>query len=99
MTSPPAPGPTPRRWIEQHAGPLLVLLARLPRVVPFLVVLALLVTGLLVGGPVGGLLLLVLTSLLAVLVVLAWPALPPQGRVVRVAVTALLGARALSFFL
>ncbi len=91
--------PSLRRRIELQAGPLLVLLARLPKVVPFLLVLALLLSGLLLGGLVGGVLLLLLSALLALLVVVAWPALPPQGRVVRVAVTALVAVRAVSFVL
>ncbi len=89
--------PSLRRRIELRAGPLLVLLARLPRVVPFLLVFALLLGGLLLGGVAGGVLLLVLAVLLALLVVVAWPALPPQGRVVRVAVTALVTVRAAAF--
>lgn len=105
LTPPPAPsgpppGPVPswRRRLELRLGPALVLLARLPRVVPFLLVLALLVGGLLLGGPVGGALLLVLTALLALLLLLAWPALPAQGRLLRSAVTVLLGVRALAAF-
>ena len=39
-----------RRRVELQAGPLVVLMAKLPRVVPFLVVLALLVAGLLIQG-------------------------------------------------
>ena len=89
--------PSPRRRVELAAGPLVVLLARLPRIVPFLVVLVLLVAGLLVGSVVGGLLLLVLAALLAVLLVLGWPALEPSARVLRCAVLALLVARALAF--
>lgn len=91
--------PSLRRRIELQAGPLLVLLARLPRVVPFLLVLGLLLSGLLLRGVAGGVLLLALTALLGLLVIVAWPALPPQGRVVRVAVTALVAVRALAFLL
>ena len=46
-----------RRRVELQAGPLVVLMAKLPRVVPFLVVLGLLVAGLLIGGGTGAILL------------------------------------------
>jgi hypothetical protein len=82
--------PTPfRRRVELTAGPMLVMLARLPRVVPFLVVLGLLVGGLLLSGPVGAALLALLALLLGLLLFLAWPALPQQARLVRLAVVLL----------
>lgn len=86
-----------RRRVELTAGPLVVLMARLPRVVPFLLVLALVIGGLLTQGVVGAVLLGVLALLLAVLLLLAWPRLDPAARLLRVAVIALLVVRAVSF--
>jgi hypothetical protein len=86
-----------RRRVELRAGPVLVLLGRLPKIVPFALVLALLVAGLLVQGMVGALLLGVLTLLLAVLLFLAWPALQPQPRALRLLIVVLLAVRAITF--
>lgn len=86
-----------RRRVELTAGPLVVLLSRLPRIVPFLLVLVLAVAGLLTGGPVGAVLLLVLAALLGVLLYLAWPALPPQARTVRLVMVVLVVGRAVLF--
>lgn len=91
--------PSFRRRVETAAGPLVVVLARLPRIVPFLVVMALLLAGLFLQGVVGALLLLALTAGLAVLLALAWPALEPGARLLRLAVVALIGVRALSFLI
>jgi hypothetical protein len=88
-----------RRRVEQQAGPLVILLARLPRIVPFLLVAGLLVAGLLAKGAVGALLLLVLAALLGLLLLLSWPALNAQARVLRLAVVALVVVWALSFLL
>lgn len=86
-----------RRRVELRAGPLVVLLSRLPKVVPFLVVLGLLVAGLLAQGAAGALLLGVLTLLLAVLLYLAWPALHPQPRMLRLLIVVLVAVRAITF--
>jgi hypothetical protein len=88
-----------RRRMETRTGPLVVMLGRLPRFVPFLVVLGLLVGGLLAKGTLGAVLLGVLAALMAMLLVHAWPALQPQARVLRVGVTALVAVRALTFVL
>lgn len=76
----------------------MVLLNRLPRFVPFLVVAALLVSGLVVKGVLGAVLLLVLATLLGSLLALSWPALQPGPRLLRVAVVGLVAVRAVSFF-
>ena len=91
--------PSLRRTVELKAGPLVVLLARLPRIVPFLVIAALLVGGLVVQGVVGAVLLGALALLLVTLLFLSWPALHTQARVLRVAVVLLLTARAVFFLL
>lgn len=88
-----------RRRVELKAGPLVVLLARLPRIVPFAVVLGLLVAGLLVEGTGGAALLAILALLLAVLLFLAWPALQQQARFLRVLIVVLVLARAVTFVL
>lgn len=83
-----------RRRVELTAGPAVVLVSRLPRFVPFLVVLGLLVGGLLLSGPLSAALLLLLALVMAALLFLAWPALPQQGRVLRAAVVVLVTADA-----
>lgn len=86
-----------RRRVELRAGPVLVLLGRLPKIVPFAIVLALLVAGLVVEGLAGALLLSVLALLLALLLFLAWPALQPQARGLRLLIVLLVAARAVTF--
>lgn len=87
-----------RRSFERRIGPLIVLASRLPRAVPFLVVAALLIGGLLAQGAVGGVLLLVLAALLGALLYLSWPALQPGPQLLRLAVVALCAGRAVTFF-
>ena len=83
-----------RASVDRASLPLLLRLTRLPRAVPFLVLLAALVTGLMVGGAVG----MVLTGLVVLvvgwLVYLGWPRLSTSMRLGRLAV--LLVAVALS---
>ena len=88
---------TLRRRVELRAGPLVIMLARLPRAVPFLLVLGLLVAGLLARGAAGGVLLLVLALLLGVLLLLSWPALDPRPRALRSTVVLLVVLRGLLF--
>ena len=88
---------TPRRQLEVKLGPVIVLLARLPRIVPFLVVLGLLLGGLLLQGIAGAVLLMLLAGLLGLLVYLAWPALPAQSRVIRLIVVLVFVGKAISF--
>ncbi len=78
-----------RRAVELRSGPLLVIMARRP-VGPGLVVGVLLLAGLLLHGPAGALLLMVLAALVAWLTYVAWPALTAPARVPRLAVLALL---------
>lgn len=79
-----------RRSVERRAGPFLVLLARAPRWVPFLVVLACVVGGLTLHGPVAAVLLGVVLLLLALQLYFAWPALVPPQRALRTVVLVLL---------
>jgi hypothetical protein len=60
--------------------------ARLPRAVPFLVLLALLVLGVVLGGPVGAVLVGLVALVVAWLLALAWPALTGVERLGRLAV-------------
>lgn len=83
-----------RRRVELRAGPALVLASRLPKVVPFLVVGGLLLAGLMTTGGVSAALLLLLAALLGTLLFLAWPALPQQGRLLRLTVVAMVAATA-----
>ncbi len=88
-SSPSAPTPPTsglRAAVERASHPLLVRIAALPRAVPFVALLALLVVGVFVGGVVG----VVCTALVAVFVVwlmyLSWPRLTTVERLGRVAV-------------
>jgi hypothetical protein len=61
-------------------------LTRLPRAVPFLVVLGLLVGGIFIGGAVGAVLLAVVVLVVAWLLYLGWPRLTTSERLGRTAV-------------
>lgn len=87
-----------RRNVERKAGPVIVVLARLPKIVPFLIVMGLLVPGLLIQGTAGAVLLGALSLLLAVLLFLAWPALQPPARALRLLVVVAVAVQA-AFFL
>jgi hypothetical protein len=76
---------------------LVVLLSRVPRAVPFLVIAGLLVAGLMLQGVGGAVLLLLLALVLGSLLALSWPALHTGPRALRLAVVALVVVRALSF--
>ncbi len=80
-----------RASIEQASSPLLQRLAALPKLVPFLVVLALVVGGFLVEGW-GWVLLLVVALLLTWFLYIAWPTLSAPGRMLRGAVIAIMVA-------
>lgn len=86
MSQTPAPTSGPRTVIERASLPLLLRLSKLPRAVPFAVLLAALVVSVFVGGVVG----VVLTGLVAVfvgwLLYLGWPRLGAGERIGRVAV-------------
>ena len=89
---------TARRTLELRSGPLLVLLGRAPKAVPFLLVAALLVGGLSLHSAVGGLLLLVLAAFAGWVTYLAWPVLRPPARALRVLVLLLLVGAAVARF-
>ncbi len=104
LPSPPgAPGALPyprsvpntlRQSVERASLPLLSRLSALPRPVPFAAMLALLVVGALVGGPVGFVLMGVATLFVAWLLYLSWPRLTATERLMRCAVVLLAAALA-----
>jgi len=61
-------------------------LSRLPRLVPFLIMLALLVGGVLIGGPGGFVLMALAVIFVAWVLYLSWPALSSSERIMRLAV-------------
>jgi hypothetical protein len=73
---------------------LLVVLARIPRPLLLLMMLAVVVAGLALPGWAGACLLLALAALLAWLLALSWPVLAPSARLPRVLTIALLVAYA-----
>ena len=72
--------------MEHASGPILVRLSSLPRAVPFVVMLALIVAGLWVQGPLGFILIMAGVLFLVWLLYLAWPALARSERLMRLAV-------------
>ena len=76
----------PRSAIERASAPVLLAISRLPRLVPFVVMLVLLVTGVLVGGPVGVVLTGIVALVVAWLLYLGWPRLTGTERLMRLAV-------------
>jgi hypothetical protein len=78
-----------RTSIERVSAPTLVRLGRLPRMVPFVIMLALIVVGLLIHGPAGFALITLGVLFLVWLLYLAWPALAPVERLMRLAVVVL----------
>jgi hypothetical protein len=77
-----------RASVERASLPVLTRLSRLPRVIPFLVVLALLVGGILIPGW-GWVLTALVTLFLAWMLFLGWPRLTGVERLMRAAVVLL----------
>jgi hypothetical protein len=75
--------------VERVTTPALLRLSRLPRLVPFVVMLALIVAGLFVSGVVGFVLILLGVLFLGWLLYLGWPRLTMAERVMRMAVIVL----------
>ncbi|HEY5471967.1 MAG TPA: DUF6703 family protein, partial [Candidatus Limnocylindrales bacterium] len=69
-------------------------LSRLPRLVPFLILLALLVAGVLIGGKVGFVLMGLAAIFVAWVLYLSWPRLSGSERIMRLAVLLLAVAMA-----
>jgi hypothetical protein len=83
-----------RSRVEHAAYPLLDRLNRLPRLVPFLTALALLVIGILLPRW-GFLATAVVAAIVGFLVYYTWPRLAPPERLLRLAVLALIAAVAI----
>lgn len=90
MTHSTSPGPPGgmRSAVERASRPVLLRLTALPRAVPFLTLLALLVVGLLVGGGVGAGATALVTVFVGWLMYLSWPRLTTAERLGRLAVFA-----------
>jgi hypothetical protein len=70
--------------VERFSARPLVFLTQLPRWALLLVVLGLLVSGFVVAGPIGAVLLVLVAILLGWLAYLSWPSLNASGRAGRV---------------
>ena len=77
---------TVRRNIERASLPLITRLSHLPRAVPFLLMLALLVAGVVIAGPVGFVLMGIAASFVGWILYLSWPRLSGSERIMRLAV-------------
>lgn len=78
-----------RASVERASVGALTRMSQLPRAVPFLVMLGLLVVGLMVGGPLGAVLLGIVVLVVAWLFYLSWPRLTASERLGRAAVLVL----------
>lgn len=84
-----------RDRLERGSLPILLTLRRVPRWVPFLLVLGCVVGGLLLTGPLACALLGTVAVFLAWLLVLAWPSMTPAQRLLRALTVALVAGSAL----
>ena len=75
-----------RAALERSSAPILLRMSALPGWLVPVLLLAIAVIGLVVGGPVGFALLLVIALFLGWLAALSWPVLPPRTRLLRVLV-------------
>ncbi|GMA85607.1 hypothetical protein GCM10025868_08570 [Angustibacter aerolatus] len=82
------PSSRTRAAVERASRPLLTRLSGGHRAIPFLLVLALMVAGVFVGGVPGALLVLVVVLFIGWLLYLGWPALTTAERMGRFAVLA-----------
>jgi len=87
---------TLRPSVERASLPLMTRLSSLPRLVPFLVLLALLVAGVVISGPVGFVLMGLAAVFVAWILYLSWPRLTSSERIMRSAVLLLAVAMALT---
>lgn len=85
---------TVRHRIDHASLPLMTKLSRLPRLVPFLILLALLVAGVLISGQVGFVLMGLAAIFVAWVLYLSWPRLSGSERIMRLAVLLLAVAMA-----
>ena len=85
---------TLRPSIERASLPLITRLTSLPKALPFLLILALLVAGVLIGGPFGFVLMGLAAVFVGWILYLSWPRLTGSERIMRLAVLLLAGAMA-----
>ena len=77
---------TLRPTIERASLPLITRLSSLPKAVPFLILLALLVAGVFISGKVGFVLMAVAATFVGWILYLSWPRLSGTERIMRLAV-------------
>jgi hypothetical protein len=77
---------TLRPSIERASLPLIASMSRLPRAVPFVLLLALLVAGVVISGPFGFVLMGVAAAFVGWILYLSWPRLTGTERTMRSAV-------------
>jgi hypothetical protein len=87
---------TLRPSIERASLPLVTKLNGLPRAVPFLLLLALLVAGVMIAGPVGFILMALAAVFVGWILYLSWPRLTSSERIMRSAVLLLAAAMAIT---
>jgi hypothetical protein len=85
-----------RQRIDRASLPLMTKLSQLPRAVPFLVLLVLLLAGALISGPVGFALMGLASAFIGWVLYLSWPQLTASERIMRLAVLLLAIAMAVS---
>jgi hypothetical protein len=77
---------TVRQRIDQASLPLMTRLSRLPRLVPFLLLMTVLVAGVVISGPVGFALMGLGAAFVGWVLYLSWPRLTGSERIMRLAV-------------
>jgi hypothetical protein len=87
---------TLRRNIERASLPLIARLGSLPKAVPFLLLLALLIAGVMIQGPVGFILMGTGAAFVGWILYLSWPRLTGSERIMRTAVLLLAAAMAVT---
>jgi hypothetical protein len=85
---------TLRSRIDHASLPLMTKLSRLPRLVPFLLLLTLLIGGVVISGTVGFILMTVAASFVGWVLYLSWPRLTGSERIMRLSVLLLAVAMA-----
>ncbi|HYO17136.1 MAG TPA: DUF6703 family protein [Dermatophilaceae bacterium] len=85
---------TLRQRIDQASLPLMTKLSQLPRLVPFVLLLTLLIAGVLISGPVGFVLMGAASAFVGWVLYLSWPRLTGSERIMRLAVLLLAVAMA-----
>ncbi len=86
---------TLRPSVERASLPLITKISSLPKALPFLLLLALLVAGVLIGGPVGFALMGLAALFVGWILYLSWPRLTGSERIMRLAVLLLAVAMAI----